>query len=137
VPATSVYLPSFSITSSKQSQQNNFLHRHRPEPFIPISNTTTNINTNITMSQGFPVNFGPIDAPKGAPHDPTAAESWLEPLLLKSNFYRKHFTRDGRRESKSTVRSQSIDAAIDESRKNSLASQAAEDSAAAEPSTRA
>lgn len=84
------------------------------------------------MSQGFPLNVGPIDAPKGTTHDPTAAESWLEPLLLKSNFYRKHFTRDGRRESKSTIRKQSIDAAMEESRKNSLASQPAEDAAPSE-----
>ena len=64
------------------------------------------------MSQGFPINFGPIDQAKDS-RDPTGAQSWLEPLLLKSDFYRKHFTRDGRRESKSTVRKQSIDAAID------------------------
>jgi hypothetical protein len=79
------------------------------------------------MSQGFPINVGPVDAPKGS-KDLNAAESWLEPLLLKSNFYRKHFTRDGRRESKSSVRSNSIDAAMAESRKNSVVSQAAEDS---------
>lgn len=77
------------------------------------------------MSQGFPPNVGPIDAPKDS-KDPAAAEAWLEPLLLKSNFYRKHFTRDGRRESKSTVRNQSITAASNESRKSSLDAPAAE-----------
>jgi hypothetical protein len=71
------------------------------------------------MSQGFPLNVGPVDAPHNS-HDPQAAESWFEPLLLKSSFYRKHFTRNGRRESKSTVRHNSIDAAISESRKNSV-----------------
>jgi hypothetical protein len=81
------------------------------------------------MSQGFPINAGPIDQRKGgSPHDSLAAESWLEPLLLKSSFYRKHFTRNGRRESKSTVRSMSIDASIEEARKNSVVSQASEQS---------
>lgn len=87
------------------------------------------------MSQGFPINVGPVDAPKGT-KDSLAAESWLEPLLLKSNFYRKHFTRNGRRESKSTVRKQSIDAIEAESRKNSVASQPAEEGTAPEPEPR-
>ena len=87
------------------------------------------------MSQGFPPNVGPIDAPKGT-KDPAAAESWFEPLLLKSSFYRKHFTRNGRRESKSTVRKQSIDAEHAESRKNSLASQPAGEGTAPGPDVR-
>ncbi len=87
------------------------------------------------MSQGFPLNVGPIDAPKGT-NDPIAAESWLEPLLLKSSFYRKHFTRDGRRESKSTIRKQSIDSVDTESRKRSLASQGADEGTAAESEPR-
>ncbi len=63
-----------------------------------------------------------MDQPAGASRtNPYAAESWLEPWLIKhSEFYRKHLTRDGRRESKSTRR-HSIVAEGLESRKNSVA----------------
>jgi len=63
-----------------------------------------------------------MDQPAGmsATH-PYAAESWLEPWLIKhSKFYRNHLTKNGRRESKSTVRHESIAAELD-SRKNSVA----------------
>ncbi|KAK4938900.1 hypothetical protein LTR10_020723 [Elasticomyces elasticus] len=53
--------------------------------------------------------------------NPYAAESWLEPWLTKhSEFYRKHLTRDGRRESKSTRRHSIVSDEL-ESRKNSVA----------------
>ena len=108
---------------SRQSNQQ--IVQSQTTRFNPLNTLIPNKYPTTIMSQGFPVNVGPVDAPKGT-HDPTAAESWLEPLLLKSNFYRKHFTRDGRRESKSTIRRQSIDAEI---RKNSVVSQPAEDEA--------
>ncbi|RMD43061.1 hypothetical protein DV735_g1988, partial [Chaetothyriales sp. CBS 134920] len=61
------------------------------------------------MAGIFPMGDLALDQKKGASHlSSVAAESWLEPLLLKSDFYRKHFTRDGRRESKSTCRGSTI-----------------------------
>lgn len=68
-----------------------------------------------------------IDQPAGSSRtNPYAAESWLEPWLTKhSEFYRKHLTRDGRLESKSTRRN-SIAAEVLESRKNSVAGSEAE-----------
>jgi len=71
-----------------------------------------------TMAEGF--NGMAMDQPAGTSRtNPYAAESWLEPWLIKhSEFYRKHLTRDGRRESKSTRR-HSIVAEGLESRKNS------------------
>ena len=54
-----------------------------------------------------------------------AADPWVEPFLLKFEFYRKHFTRDGRRETKSTRRGSAADNML-ESRKNSVASVAPE-----------
>jgi len=52
---------------------------------------------------------------------PWAAESWLEPWLTKhSEFYRKHLTRDGRRESKSTHRNSAVTEGL-ASRDNSVA----------------
>ncbi|KAK5198883.1 hypothetical protein LTR92_001354 [Exophiala xenobiotica] len=73
-----------------------------------------------TMAEGF--NGMAMDQPAGSSRtNPYAAESWLEPWLIKhSGFYRKHVTRDGRRESKSTRR-HSIVAEGLESRKNSVA----------------
>ncbi|KAK6379982.1 hypothetical protein LTS17_006056 [Exophiala oligosperma] len=72
------------------------------------------------MAEGF--NGMAMDQPAGTSRtNPYAAESWLEPWLIKhSEFYRKHLTRDGRRESKSTRR-HSIVAEGLESRKNSAA----------------
>ncbi|OAP56917.1 hypothetical protein AYL99_09029 [Fonsecaea erecta] len=62
-----------------------------------------------------------MDQPAGTGNRPYAAESWLEPWLIKhSEFYRKHFTRDGRRESKSTRRHSVVTEGL-ESRKNSVA----------------
>ncbi|KIV85128.1 hypothetical protein PV11_00863 [Exophiala sideris] len=63
-----------------------------------------------------------IDQPAGSSRtNPYAAESWLEPWLTKhSEFYRKHLTRDGRRESKSTRRHSIVSDGL-ESRKNSVA----------------
>lgn len=63
-----------------------------------------------------------MDQPAGAGiTNPNAAESWLEPWLIKhSKLYRNHFTKGGRRESKSTVRNQSITEEL-ESRNNSIA----------------
>ena len=63
-----------------------------------------------------------IDQPAGSSRtNPYAAESWLEPWLTKhSEFYRKHLTRDGRRESKSTRRHSIVTEEL-ESRKNSVA----------------
>ncbi|ETI23209.1 hypothetical protein G647_05006 [Cladophialophora carrionii CBS 160.54] len=62
-----------------------------------------------------------MDQPAGTGNRPYAAESWLEPWLIKhSEFYRKHFTRDGRRESKSTRRHSIVTEGL-ESRKNSIA----------------
>ncbi|RMZ81450.1 hypothetical protein DV738_g2170, partial [Chaetothyriales sp. CBS 135597] len=50
-----------------------------------------------------------LDQKKGASRlNHFATDAWLEPLLLKSEFYRTHFTRDGRQESKSTRRGSSI-----------------------------
>ncbi|RMZ92259.1 hypothetical protein DV736_g470, partial [Chaetothyriales sp. CBS 134916] len=81
------------------------------------------------MAGIFPMGDMAIDQKKGASrmHN-AAAESWLEPLLLKSDFYRTHFTRDGRRESKSTRRGSAIEddiivrrASIAASRKSSVA----------------
>ncbi|KIW96886.1 uncharacterized protein Z519_02277 [Cladophialophora bantiana CBS 173.52] len=61
-----------------------------------------------------------MDQPAGTGNRPYAAESWLEPWLIKhSEFYRKHFTRDGRRESKSTRRHSVVTEGL-ESRKNSV-----------------
>ncbi|EXJ62935.1 hypothetical protein A1O7_03379 [Cladophialophora yegresii CBS 114405] len=62
-----------------------------------------------------------MDQPAGTGNRPYAAESWLEPWLIKhSEFYRKHFTRNGRRESKSTRRHSIVTQGL-ESRKNSVA----------------
>ncbi|KAJ9612064.1 hypothetical protein H2200_003659 [Cladophialophora chaetospira] len=61
------------------------------------------------------------DQPEGTGNRPYAAEAWLEPWLVKhSEFYRNHFTRDGRRESKSTRRHSVVSEGL-ESRKNSVA----------------
>jgi hypothetical protein len=72
------------------------------------------------MAQAF--NGLAMDQPAGASKtNPYAAESWLEPWLIKhSEFYRKHLTRDGRRESKSTRRNSVVAEGL-ESRKNSVA----------------
>ncbi|KIX10222.1 uncharacterized protein Z518_01303 [Rhinocladiella mackenziei CBS 650.93] len=72
------------------------------------------------MAEGF--NGMAMDQPAGASKtNPYAAESWLEPWLIKhSEFYRKHLTRDGRRESKSTRRHNEVAEGL-ESRKNSVA----------------
>lgn len=71
------------------------------------------------MAEGF--NGLAMDQPAGTGKRPYAAESWLEPWLIKhSGFYRKHFTHDGRRESKSTER-HSIVAEGLESRNSSVA----------------
>jgi hypothetical protein len=62
-----------------------------------------------------------LDQPAGTGNRPYAAESWLEPWLIKhSDFYRKHMTRDGRTESKSTRRNSVVTEGL-ESRKNSVA----------------
>ena len=70
------------------------------------------------MAQAFPNAFA-VDQPEGtAQNSPYAADAFIEPWLLKhSEFYRKHLTRDGRRESKSSRRASHITV---ESRKNSL-----------------
>ncbi|KAK7888105.1 hypothetical protein LTR67_008982 [Exophiala xenobiotica] len=72
------------------------------------------------MAEGF--NGMAMDQPAGSSRtNPYAAESWLEPWLIKhSGFYRKHLTRDGRRESKSTRRHNIVAEGL-ESRKNSVA----------------
>ncbi|RMZ86192.1 hypothetical protein DV737_g105, partial [Chaetothyriales sp. CBS 132003] len=85
------------------------------------------------MAGIFPMGDMAIDQKKGAASmNNFAAESWLEPLLLKSDFYRKHFTSDGRRESKSTRRGSTIEedvmvrrASMAASRKSSVAVPAA------------
>ncbi|KAI1617583.1 hypothetical protein EDD36DRAFT_459267 [Exophiala viscosa] len=68
-----------------------------------------------------------IDQPAGSSKtNPYAAESWLEPWLTKhSEFYRKHLTRDGRRESESTRRHSIVTEEL-ESRKNSVVAPEAE-----------
>jgi hypothetical protein len=77
------------------------------------------------MAQGFPNSFN-VDS--GNSNSPYAAEAWIEPWLLKhSTFYRKHLTRDGRQESKSSRRASMIDAEI-QSRKNSVAATERKDS---------
>jgi len=82
------------------------------------------------MAEGF--NGVAMDQPAGSGNRPWAAESWLEPWLTKhSEFYRKHLTRDGRRESKSTRRSSVVAEAL-ESRKNSIAVPEADVTAAAD-----
>ena len=66
---------------------------------------------------------GPVqlDQPAGTGNRPYAAESWLEPWLINhSAFYRTHFTRDGRRESKSSRRHSVVTEEL-ESRRNSVA----------------
>jgi hypothetical protein len=67
---------------------------------------------------------GPVmlDYPATAERRPSyAAESWLEPWLIKhSGFYRNHFTRDGRQESKSARRQSVVSEGL-ASRKNSVA----------------
>jgi hypothetical protein len=75
------------------------------------------------MAQAFPNAFI-VDQPEGsANRSPYAADAFIEPWLLKhSEFYRKHLTRDGRRESKSGRRASQITI---ESRKNSLEAQPA------------
>jgi len=80
---------------------------------------------------------GPVlqDQPEGTGNRPYAAESWLEPWLTKhSDFYRKHFTRDGRRESKSTRRHSVVSEGL-ESRKNSVALPESEAASAAAEAT--
>ena len=65
---------------------------------------------------------GPVllDQPSDVKNRPYAADSWLEPWLINhSEFYRNHFTRDGRRESKSTRRHSVVAEGL-ESRKNSV-----------------
>lgn len=71
------------------------------------------------MAQAFPNAFA-VDQPEGsARKNSYAADAFIEPWLLKhSDFYRKHLTRDGRRESKAGRRASQIDI---ESRKNSVA----------------
>jgi len=72
-----------------------------------------------------------MDQPAGTGNRPYAAESWFEPWLIKhSEFYRKHLTRDGRRESKSTRRHSIVTEGL-ESRKNSVAVPEAEAAGAA------
>ncbi len=71
---------------------------------------------------------GPVllDQPSDTRNPPNAAESWFEPWLIKhSDFYRKYFTRDGRRESKSTRRHSVVAEGL-ESRNNSVAAPEAE-----------
>lgn len=70
------------------------------------------------MAQAFPNAFA-VDQPEGSARgNAYAADAFIEPWLLKhSEFYRKHLTRDGRRESKSGRRASHISI---ESRKNSL-----------------
>jgi hypothetical protein len=78
-----------------------------------------------------------MDQPAGTGNRPYAAESWFEPWLIKhSEFYRKHFARDGRRESKSTRRHSIVTEGL-ESRKNSVAVPEAEAAAPAAPATEA
>jgi len=71
------------------------------------------------MAEGF--NGIAMDQPAGTGNKPYVAESWLEPWLIKhSEFYRKHLTRDGRTEAKSTRRYSAVAEGL-ESRKNSVA----------------
>lgn len=80
------------------------------------------------MAEGF--NGLAMDQPAGTGNRPYAAESWLEPWLIKhSEFYRKHFAKDGRRESKSTRRHSVVAEGL-ESRKNSVAAPEADTEAA-------
>lgn len=73
-----------------------------------------------------------VDQPEGTGSRPYAAESWFEPWLIKhSEFYRKHFTRDGRRESKSTRRHSVVTEGL-ESRNNSVAAPEVEAAGAVE-----
>jgi len=63
-----------------------------------------------------------MDQPAGAGRtNPYAAESWLDPWLIKhSGFYRKHFASDGRRESRSTRRSSAAGAVLESRRESAL-----------------
>ena len=65
-----------------------------------------------------------IDQPAGtARHNSHAADSWLEPWLIKHvSFYRKHMTKDGQAESASTRRHSVVSNAL-RSRENSVAEQ--------------
>ncbi|KAK5065174.1 hypothetical protein LTR84_001010 [Exophiala bonariae] len=63
-----------------------------------------------------------IDQPAGtARHNSHAADSWLEPWLIKHvSFYRKHMTKDGKAESHATRRHSVVSEAL-KSRENSVA----------------
>jgi hypothetical protein len=53
------------------------------------------------MAGLFPIGEMALDQKAGeSKRHPFAAEAWLEPWLCKNDFYRNHFTRDGRRESR-------------------------------------
>jgi hypothetical protein len=114
-----------TTTPSKQKLN----HHNNPSHSSP-SNQPIKSN----MAGQFPMGDLALDQKQGESRlNNAAAESWLEPLLLKSNFYRKHFTRDGRTESKSTRRGSAIEEDI-AVRKNSIsARRASEESAQAVP----
>lgn len=107
--------PPFATPSSTTIIQHTALQSHN-------SNTNT-IHQTSKMAQAFPNAFN-VDAPTEANKaNPYATEAWIEPWLCKhSSFYRNHFTRDGRRESKSVRRGSVVSQEI-ESRKNSVAAE--------------
>ncbi|KAK5225479.1 hypothetical protein LTR47_009326 [Exophiala xenobiotica] len=116
----SPYGRSLTVRYLAVSQEPLTIPRTYPDvgPFQLCNHNTP--DTISTMAEGF--NGMAMDQPAGSSRtNPYAAESWLEPWLIKhSGFYRKHLTRGGRRESKSTRR-HSIVAEGLESRKNSVA----------------
>jgi hypothetical protein len=124
--APSAVSPHHTQTSQFTGKQNPPTDYHHPEQPSIISFEI--------MAQAFPNGFA-IDQPTGSSQtNPYAAEAWVEPWLLKhSSFYRKHFTRDGRTESKASRRASVITAEL-ESRRNSVAapSEASRDSVSEE-----
>lgn len=85
------------------------------------------------MAQAFPNAFNVDAAGAANSHNPYAAEAWLEPWLCKhSIFYRSHFTRDGRRESKSARRQSVIEQNSRKSSTDSAEERKSDDSAASQ-----
>lgn len=66
----------------------------------------------------FDIAHMPPDHADGSERRVSTAGPWLEPFLVRhSGFYRRHFTRDGRRESKTERRASVVSQAEEEERR--------------------
>jgi len=78
--------------------------------------------------------LGPLAIDQHSSNKTYGTQPWLEPFLIKhSSWYRKHMTREGRRESKAERRGSAASAML-ESRRQSVVSQQASEQDAGEES---